>query len=242
MFIKDKNILITGSAVRIGRAIALSLADAGANIAVHYNSSKKEAKILAEELKNKGVRVSLVRADIKKSKEIALAVETAAKELGGLDVLINNAAIFYPTPISAVKDEDWDNFFSVNLRSQFYFARAFAEKKGTGSIRKIINFADSSAISPAANFIPYGVSKAAVIALTKGLAKAYAPDILVNALCPGPTLLQEEGDERSFERAVAKTALKNKGTIEDIVRTVQFLLDDDYITGQEIFVDGGRWI
>lgn len=239
MDLKGKNALITGAAKRLGREIALSLAERGVNVAVHYNRSGREAEGLVGIISNSGRRSVALQGNIEKTGEIKNVVERASASLGGLDILVNNAAIFYQTDISEVRDEDWNRFININLRAQFYFAREFALLKHTKTA-KIINMSDGYAFSPAAAFIPYGVSKAGVVAMTKGLAKAYAPDILVNCICPGPILPPDGIDKESQARAVRATLLKREGTTEDITKTVVFLSENDYITGQAIFVDGGR--
>lgn len=239
MDLDGKNILITGAAKRLGRELARAFAESGSNIAIHYNKSKEEALALAEEIFSMGRRAVTVKANIEKPKEITRAVSKAYEELGVLDVLINNAAIFYPTPVDEIKDKDWDHFLSVNLKAPFFFSREFAALQG-GGLKKIINISDSYALSPAKDYIPYGVSKAGIITLTKGLAKAYAPKILVNSICPGPVLPPEGADEKAQQRAISNTLLKREGSGSDITKTAIFIAENDYITGQAIYVDGGR--
>lgn len=241
MNLENKNALITGGAKRLGRAVALALAERGVNIAIHYNHSKEEAVALSKEINANGLKCTLVGANCEKIKEVQDAVKKSAEALGGLDILINNAAIFFPTPLKTVSEKDWDNHININTKAPFFFAREFALLGGK-SLRKIINMADGYGSSPSPNFIPYGISKAGVIALTKGLAKALAPDILVNCICPGPILRHENIELTSHQKVVTRTLLKREGTPEDIVKTVIFLLESDYITGQEIYVDGGRWV
>lgn len=250
MELEGKNALITGAAKRLGRASALALADKGVNIAVHYHRSEDAAEELVGIIEGKGLKSIAIKADLERPEEISKTVQKAHDFFGSLDILINNAAIFYPTPIGEVTGEDWDKFLNINLKSQFFFSKEFAALKH-GGIAKIINMADSYGASPAAKFIPYGVSKAGVIAMTKGLAKEFAPEILVNCICPGPILpavCHCEDDERSEEdkaisrsqlRATNSTLLKREGTVEDITKTVVYLAENDYITGQAIFVDGG---
>lgn len=239
MELKGKNAIVTGAAKRIGRAVALVLADKGVNIALHYNRSRAEAEELKKILSEKGVQSTLLQADLENPKEAVQLVEKARVFFGNLDLLINNAAVFYPTLLQEVTEKNWDQFMNINLKSQFFAAREFA-KGNHGKPAKIINFSDSYSASPATDFIPYGVSKAGVVALTKGLAKAYAPDILVNAICPGPILPAESLDPHSQERAVNSTLLKRTGSVEDVVKAVIFLAENDSITGQAIFIDGGR--
>jgi len=245
MQIKNKNILITGAGKRFGRELALKLASLGANIAVHYNKSKEYAEGLTKELNKKDIKSIAVQANILKPKQIAKAVKKTAEGLGTIDILINNAAIFHKTPFNEITDKDWDNFLDINLKGCFYFAKEFMGppvKPGDDSVRKIINIADTYGASPAKGFLPYGVSKAGVIALTKGLAKELAPNTLVNAICPGPFLPAVNESVESINKATARTLLRRMGSTEDIIKTIVFLIENDYITGQAIFVDGGRHI
>ena len=280
MDLKGKNAIITGAAKRLGREVALTLATAGMNVAVHYHNSKAEASELADQIGKMGRKAIAVKADCKKRKQIYSAVGEAQKELGKIDLLINNAAIFGPSKLSEIDDKEWDKYLDINLKAPFYFAQKFSEVCASNA--KIINIADTYGESPAANFIPYGVSKGGIIHLTKGLAKALAPNILVNCVCPGvvemgerashpqgashpcegrdlvnPSTLDSclrrndmQGSRNDMQgrgndiqaRAVEATLLKKAGSPEDIVKTVLFLAENDYIPGQSIFVDGGHTI
>lgn len=240
MDLSEKNTIITGAAKRIGRAIALTLAGQGMNIAIHYNNSEKEALGLASTIEKMGRRVVLVKADVTKKREIDSAMDKIYKSLGEAHLLINNAAIFGSSELSKVDDKEWDKYLDTNLKAPFYFAQKFAENSSS-EIAKIINIADTYGLSPAADLIPYGVSKGGLIHLTKGLAKALAPKILVNCICPGPILMA--GTEAGhYKNAVDATLLKREGTVDDIMKTVLFLSENDYITGQTIFIDGGRTV
>lgn len=240
MELKGKNALITGGAVRLGRAFAIALADKGVNVAIHYNESKREAEELVNDITARDLKSVAIQANIEDPNKITKVVKEAREYLGGLNILINNASIFYSTPVNDVTEKDWEQFLNINLKSQFYFAKEFASVTGKG-IAKIINMADTYGASPAADFIPYGVSKAGVISLTKGLAKEYAPDILVNCICPGPILMAGE-DKYSQQKAAQSNLLKREGNIEDVTKTLIFLAENDYITGQALFIDGGRHV
>ena len=241
MELSGKNAIVTGAAKRIGREIALALAGQGMNIAVHYHNSKKDAHELAEKITAMGRKAVAIKADCAKRKDIYSAVEKAKKEFGVLHLLINNAAIFDPSNFFETDDNEWNKYLDVNLKAPFYFAQKFAENNSAG-LAKIINIADTYGVSPAASFIPYGVSKSGVISLTKGLAKALAPKILVNCICPGPILPSAGGTTEQTQRSIDSTLLKRMGAMEDIAKTVLFLAENDYITGQAIFVDGGKSI
>lgn len=240
MKIAGKNIIVTGAAKRLGREIALSLAKTGANIAIHYNSSKKEAEELSKIITDLGRKTVLIKGDISKSKDCTRIIEKAHKAFGELHLLINCAAIFRKTPFTEVSEKDWSDFLGTNLTSQFFLSREFAKLAASGS--KIINFSDSYAVSPSVDFIPYGVSKGSVLILTRALAKTLAPQILVNAICPGPVLPPEHTSEASQSKAISSALLKKSVNIEDIIKTVHYLAENDSITGQAVFVDGGKGI
>lgn len=239
MDLLNKNAVVTGAAKRLGRATALALAENGMNIAIHYNHSKDEALELAARIEGMGRKAFTVKADVTKKKEIYKAMEKISKEFGELHLLVNNAAIFGPSEISEIDDKEWDRYLDTNLKGSFYFAQKFREF-ASKEMAKIINMADVYGASPSADFIPYCVSKAGVISLTKGLAKAFAPGILVNCICPGPMLSSVGGSEEHTKKAVNATLLKKMGSPEDITKTVLFLAENDYITGQAIFIDGGK--
>lgn len=241
MELKNKVVLITGGARRIGAAAALAFAKKGCHIAVHYHRSKDEANALVSEIESMGVKALSVKADCQKSKKIESAVKEVINKFGQIDILVNNASVFHSTPINEVSDKDFETFFDINLKSYFYFARAVAQQANDRPT-KIINLADSYAEAPAASFLPYGMSKGGVLTLTRGLAKTYAPTVLVNAICPGPILPPEHTDPRAHEKAIQSTLLRQEGSVDDITRTIIYLAECDYITGQTLYVDGGRRI
>jgi NAD(P)-dependent dehydrogenase (short-subunit alcohol dehydrogenase family) len=182
-------------------------------------------------------------ADLSRVSEIESVVERAARFLGRLDVLINNASVFWRTPFGAITERDWDDHFNVNLKATFFCAQAAAQvmqKQGEG---KIINISDWAGYRPYADYIPYCVSKAGVIALTQVLARTLAPTIQVNGVAPGPVLLPEDYDDREREKVIQETPLGRLGSPEDVAQAVLFLIEgSDFITGHTLVVDGGRLI
>jgi len=243
MELRGKTILVTGSAKRVGKTIALALAKCAADIVVNYQRSQSEAEATAREIEQLGVRVLTVRANVSVANEVQAMIGQAVHHFGRLDVLVNNAAIFYPTPFGRLTEKDWDEMIDINLKGSFLCAKYAGDEMLKLAGGKIINIADWSGIRPYVDYIPYCVSKAGVIALTKALAVTLAPTIQVNCIAPGPVMLPEDFAVKKRAEVLAKTPLKRTGSAEDIANTVKFLIEgSDFITGAMIAVDGGRLI
>ncbi|MGH9803561.1 MAG: SDR family NAD(P)-dependent oxidoreductase [Candidatus Acidiferrales bacterium] len=229
--------LVTGAARRIGREIALTLAEAGARVAVNYHSSAAEAEKTAAEIRAKGGRAVALEADVSSAGQVQQLVEAVEEKLGPVDILVNNAGVFAPGEWDKITEEDWDLFMNVNLKSQFLCAQAVArgmKRRGSG---KIVNLASLGGVQVWSGYIPYSVSKAGVIQLTRLLARALVPEVQVNAVAPGTIQFPgEEADRRFIERAPLKMA----GEARDIASAVLFFCTgSDFITGQILAVDGG---
>jgi NAD(P)-dependent dehydrogenase (short-subunit alcohol dehydrogenase family) len=230
--------LVTGGAVRVGRAIALELARQGADVAIGYLRSGAAAKVTVAELHALGVRAVALRADLAKPAEARRLVAGAVRRLGRLDVLVNNAALFFRTPLLTVTPGQFDRLIAVNLRGTFFCAQAAAHAMGKRGGR-IVNIADVGAVRAWPGYIPYSVSKAGVVMLTKGLAAALAPTIQVNAVGPGVVLLPE-GFRHDSRRGAPRIPMGRHGKPADVAEAVCFFATcPDYITGQVLFVDGG---
>ena len=228
----------------MGRVIALHLAAAGAEIALHYNNSRQEADAAVDEIRKLGRRAQAFQADLREVSSIQRMVDEIYSSFGEIDVLVNNAAVFFKTPFDAVSEQDWDVTINSNLKGPFFLS-VFAGRRMLQSGRqgKIINIADWAGERPYVNYIPYCISKAGIIAMTKGLAKTLAPDINVMAVAPGPVLWPQELGERELQSVLDKTPLRRLGTPEDIANAIRFIIEGgDYMTGTMIFVDGGRFI
>ena len=235
--------LVTGAAKRIGAVIASTLHEAGANVAIHYNRSAADAERLAAELNARRAKSSFtIAADMR---DIA-AVERMAKQVlertgGQLDVLVNNASNFYPTPIGSITLEQWDDLIGSNLKAPLFLSQATlpALRAARGVI---VNIVDVHSQRPLRDHPVYGPAKAGLAMLTRSLAKDLGPDVRVNGVSPGAILWPDEGMSDALRAAIIKqTALKRSGTPEDIAATVLFLVRDaPYVTGQIIAVDGGR--
>jgi len=241
MQLKDCVVLITGGVTRVGRMITLELAKSGAEMFCHYNKSERDARSLKKEVEQMGGSIHLFQGDLSDISFAEKLVDMVFDRAKRVDVLINNAALFFKTPFGSISEEQWDRLFTLNLKAAFFCAQKAGQymvRQGKG---KIINIADPSGESPWPSFIPYGLTKAGIIAMTKGLAKALAPDVQVNCINPGPVLIPENYTEKERKRAIENTLLKREGSAQDIAVTVKFLVEgSDYITGAVVNVDGGR--
>jgi pteridine reductase len=235
--------LVTGGAKRVGRTIALALARRGAHVAFTYQSSRQEAKSLVRELTALGGKSLVVKADLRRAADAQGAVRAVVKNFGRIDVLINNAAIYPRTPWAKLDEKTWDEILTTNLRGPFLFAKAAGDrmlKQGGG---KIVNLADWAGERPYKDYLPYCISKAGIIAMTKALALELAPTVQVNAVAPGPVLLPKDITAAGRRAVIAATPLRRIGSPQDIANAVVFLLEgSDFITGALLPVDGGRLI
>ena len=231
--------LVTGGAVRVGLEIARALADAGADVAIGYRRSAAEARAAVRDLETRGVRAAALRADVARPREARALVTAAVRRLGRLDILVNNAALFFRTPVLTTTIVQFDQLLAVNLRAPFFLSQAAARAMGRRGGR-IINIADVGAVRAWAGYVPYGISKAGVLMLTRGLAAALAPRIQVNAVAPGVVLLPEGFPRVSGRRLTARIPMGRHGRPADVAQAVRFFATcSDYITGQVLFVDGG---
>lgn len=236
--LEGKIALVSGAARRLGRAVAMRLAEEGADVVVHYRSSQAEAQDAVKEIEKLGRRALAIGADLSSVAEIKRLFDEAGKQFGRLDILVNSAANFLPASMISTTQEVWDAALDTNLRAPFFCAQAAAPwLRRTQGI--IINFADTGGLLGWTGYIPHSVSKAGVILLTKVLAKALAPEVRVNAIAPGTITMV--GDPPEWEADFVKLApLRRTGTPADITDTVLFLVLSKFITGQVVVVDGGR--
>ena len=230
--------MVTGAAKRLGRAVAVGLGEEGADVVVHYRSSRAEAQGAVEELQKLGRRSVAIGADLGSVAEIKRLIDEAAKHFGRLDILVNSAANFLPASIVSTTEQVWEAALDTNLRAPFFCAQAAAPwLRRTQGV--IINFADTGGLLGWTGYIPHSVSKAGVMMLTRVLAKALAPEVRVNAIAPGTITM--EGDPPEWEADFIKLApLRRTGTPADITDTVLFLVQSKFTTGQVLVVDGGR--
>ena len=245
MNLNGRVVLVTGAAHRIGRAIALSFAQQGAQIALHYGASKVAARQTAGEFATLGFNVEIFHAELSDSNQIDKLFSQVEKQFGKLDVLVNSAASFQSEPIENISPDEWDAVLAVNLRAPF-LASQHAAKLMRASARDlpalILNIADLSGIHPWVGHAHHGVSKAGLIHLTRTLARELAPDIRANAIIPGAILPPPDVDFTSdeWQQIIERNLLRRTGTPEDVGRTAVFLAESDFITGAIVPVDGGE--
>jgi pteridine reductase len=234
--------LVTGAGRRLGQAIAVGLARAGCDVAIHYHGSKAGADATARDVRAAGRRAELLPGDLSDPAAARGLADRAAKALGRLDVVVNSAAIMVKQAVETVTPESWDATLDLNLRAGFFVAQGAIPhlRRAKG---KIVNLADVAGFEPWPMYIPHCVSKAGVVMLTKTLARALAPDVAVNAVAPGPVLLPEAWDPATREHIRETTPLGRLGEPADVVAAVLFLLEgSDFVTGSVVVVDGGRLI
>ncbi len=237
----NRTVLITGAAKRIGATIARELHRAGMNIIIHFNTSKTEAKSLAAELNSlRSGSANALQADLRDSNTYNMLIDEAYAVNKRLDVLINNASVFYPTPVETFTADQWEELIDVNLKAPLFLSRSIARYLA-GTKGCIINLSDIHADRPLKNHSIYSVSKAGLIMLTKSLARELGPSIRVNAVSPGAILWPEYINDTTQREILSRTVLKHPGHTVDVARAVRFLIEDaDYITGQVLILDGGR--
>ncbi len=240
--LKDKVVLITGAARRIGAAIALAFHERGARVAVHYLSSEAEAVnlVAAMNARRRG-SAGAIAADLHDMAALGALPGAAVKAFGRLDVLINNASTFYPTPVGQITAAQFDDLIGTNLRAPLFLAQAAAAELRLRD-GLILNIADIHALRPLKRHAVYCAAKAALVMLTRSLARELGPEIRVNAIAPGSVMWPENGvDEELRRRIVAHTALKRSGSPEDIAKAALFFATDaPFVTGEVLAVDGGR--
>ncbi|MDQ2641104.1 MAG: pteridine reductase [Pseudomonadota bacterium] len=240
--LRDKVVLITGAARRVGAVVARRLHAAGAQLVIHYHRSAAEAQALAAELNaGRPASVTPLGGNLLDLKVLDSLVEATIARHGHLDILVNNASTFYPTPVGTITPAQWDDLMGTNLRAPLFLSQAAAPhlKARQGLI---INIADIHGMRPLRHHTVYSPAKAGLIMLTQSLARELAPEVRVNAIAPGPVEFPEQGlSEEMKQSIIDRTLLKRRGSPDDIARAALFFASEaPYITGQVLAVDGGR--
>src|SRR5262245_5153024 len=241
MELQNRVALVTGAGHRVGRAIALTLAAKGMRIAVHYNAAAGGARETVRQIVESGGQASSIGADLTDANAPAKLVDDVVATFGGLDVLVNSAAVMVRTPFGEITPQQWDDIMALNVRAPFFLAQAAAPhlRKTKGVI---VNIADLAAFETWPAYVPHGISKSAVVNLTRSLARVLAPEVRVAGIAPGTVLLPEKWSDEDAERLRATTPLKMMGSPSDVTTTVSFILESDFLTGETIIVDGGRHV
>lgn len=239
--LEGKVALVTGAARRVGRAIALALGEAGADVVVHYGSSRAQAEETASSIAAMGVRSAAIGADLASPERIERLFAEARKSLGGVDVLVNSAAVFEKAPFEDLTLDRWERVIRINLTAPFLCCKAAAPLMKSRGGGDIVNICDIGGMAAWKGFSHYNVSKAGLIMLTRALAVELAPEIRVNAVAPGTVLFPDEYDERARERIESRIPMGHAGSPEDVAGAVLFFVaGSEYVTGQTLAVDGGR--
>jgi len=235
--------LITGAGRRLGRQIAYALAKVGYNIIINYNTSKSGAEEAVRNIKDLGMDAIAIKADISSKREVNRMVKLSIRYFKTIDLLVNNSSIFIYSPLLKTTEQIWNRTLDINLKGCFLCSQAVSEVMLRASGGSIINIASLGGVQGWSNYLPYSVSKAGVLMLTKCLAKALAPDITVNAIAPGTIIIPSEENPQQKHVSTSDIPLGKFGNPEDITSAVVFLATtSEYITGQTFVIDGGRSI
>ena len=237
---KNKNLLITGGSTRIGKEIAIHFSKKGWNIAIHYFRSSSEAKILKKIIEQNKVKAVLVKADLKNSKQVESIFSLTKKKLGNIDCLVNNAALFEKDDISNFTIKSWNDHLNINLLAPTILIKNFVKQAPKKTMSNIINIIDQRVFKLTPIFMSYTLSKSALYTLTKTMAMRLSPNIKVNGIAPGPTIKSKRQSISHFKKQARSTLLKKPVGLKDICDTVDFLINNNSITGQVIAVDSGQ--
>lgn len=240
MELEGKVAIVTGGAVRIGKALALALAKQGIHVTITYHASGNAAQETLQALKALGVEGLALQTDLGQPSQTAAIIEQTAAHFGQVDILINSAAIFEPGTWDTTTEENWDRHFALNLKSPFFLSQAFARHIGRERPAHIINIADWRGVRPGTDHMAYTLTKTALIGMTKSLALALAPNIQVNAIAPGMILPPPGKDQAYLAQLADKIPARRIGSPEEVAKAMLFLLHSDFVTGDLLFVTGGE--
>ncbi len=238
--IQNKNLLITGAATRVGKSIALYFAERGWNIALHYFRSSTKAKKLKKDIEKNWVKVALIKADLRNPKQVEKILPLAKKKLGAINCLINNAALFEKDDITNFTNKSWNDHLNINLLAPAILSKQFSKQVPKKNVSNIINIIDQRIFNLTSFFMSYTISKSGLQTLTKTMAMRLGPNIKVNAIAPGPVIKSKRQTDKHFKNQVKSTLLKKPVNFEDICFSIEFLINNNSVTGQIIAIDSGQ--
>jgi len=240
MELEGKVAIVTGGAVRLGRAQALAMAGRGARVVIHYNASAGPAEEVVREIEALGSQAVAVQADLSHPGHAPHILDRAVEAFGRADILVNSAAIFEKGTWDETTEENWDRHFDINLKSPFFLTQAFARHVGKERAAHVVNIADWRALQPGVGYVAYTLTKAALVALTKSLALALAPNIQVNAIAPGLILPPPGMGPEYLEQYALHIPAKRPGSPAEVAKALLYLLDADFCSGELLYVTGGE--
>lgn len=242
MELRDRVALVTGGAVRVGRAISLALAGEGMRVVVAYGSSEGEAHSLVEEIRGGGGEAVAISAELTRMEEVERLADEAERAFGGIDVLVNNASVFPPEEMGEVDEALWDHTLAVNLKAPFFLTQRLAPGMRARGRGAVVNLADLAGLQAWKGYAAHAISKAGLVHMTRVAARALAPEIRVNAIAPGTVLPPEDFPEEEVRKLADRTPLRRNGSPRDVVEALLYLLRADFVTGEVLTVDGGRML
>ena len=240
MELPGKIALVTGGAHRVGREIALALADAGCHLAIHYYNAEEAAQDTVSEAQARGVNAITIRSDLRKFDQIEELFRHIDEDLGPLDILINSAAVMEKVAFQTAVEDDWDYTIDLNLKAPAFCIQKAAERMHLSGAGAIVNISDLAGLRPWLDYPIHSISKAGVEMLTKVAARVYAPEIRVNAVAPGPVMKPDKMSAARWREIGETLPLQRCGDASDVARAVIFLLENDFISGETLVVDGGN--
>lgn len=240
MDLNNRVAVVTGGAVRLGKALALALAEEGTHLAIQYHSSASPAEETVAQIRALGRDAVALQADLSQVDQAQALIGRAAACFDQVDILVNSAAIFEPADVARTTEESWDQHFALNLKAPFFLSQAFAAQVGAERRAHIVNIADWRGLRLDTRYLAYSLTKAGILALTRGLALALAPNIQVNAIAPGAILPPPGRGPDYLDELALGIPVRRAGSPGDIAGALIFLLKSDFITGETVFVTGGQ--
>ena len=240
--LRGRTALVTGGAVRVGRAISLALAGAGSRVVVHYNSSADDAEALVAKIRERGGGADSIGADLSAMEGVERLASDAGSMLGPIDILVNSASIFPEQGFGGVDAALWEEVMGLNLRAPFFLTQALGGRMKEAGGGVVVNLVDLSAMQAWRGYAAHAISKAGLVQLTRVAARALAPEVRVVAIAPGTVLPPEGTPEEEIARLAEDAPLKRIGSPEDVAAAVLYLVGADFVTGEILAVDGGRML